>query len=90
MPSLEVTIEQVIALIKQLPTQEQLAVFSVLSAELEHKAIELDAETQEWIEADLVNDLPPYDWGTAEIPTGKSIRYVPGQGLVIEGGKSGV
>lgn len=28
--------------------------------------------------------LDPYDWGPNGIPEGKPIRYIPGQGFVIE------
>ncbi len=28
--------------------------------------------------------LDPYDWGPDGIPEGKPIRYVPGQGFVVE------
>jgi predicted DNA-binding antitoxin AbrB/MazE fold protein len=48
----------------------------------------LDSETDAWLEADLVEDLPPYDWGEQGIPPGKQVKYMPGTGFVVEGGKS--
>jgi predicted DNA-binding antitoxin AbrB/MazE fold protein len=49
---------------------------------------ELDAETSEWLEADLVEDVLPYDWGEQGIPEGKKVYYSPDQGFVVEGGKT--
>lgn len=39
-----------------------------------------------WLDADLA-DLPPYDWGPSGPPKARPVRYVPGVGLVVEGGK---
>lgn len=88
MATLELTTEQVIALVKQLPPKSKQLVFSVLQADLQESANELDAETQQWLEANLDEALPPYDWGATGAPSGKPIRYQLGQGFVIEGGKS--
>jgi len=41
-------------------------------------------ESAEWLGADLVDDLPPYDWGPAGEPTGLPVVYEPGRGLMIE------
>ena len=43
-------------------------------------------EDKAWLEADQ-GDLPPYDWGEEGVPEGKSVRYEPGTGLVVDGGK---
>lgn len=52
---------------------------------------EMDAETREWMEADLVEPLPPYDWGNVDpLTLGKPVRYVAGMGLVIETSASSV
>lgn len=52
---------------------------------------EMDAETREWIEADLVEPLPPYDWGNVDpLTLGKPVRYVADMGLVIETSASSV
>lgn len=46
----------------------------------------LDAETQAWMDADLVEELPPYDWGDVDPMTvGEAIRYEPGIGWVVGG-----
>ncbi|NJP09742.1 MAG: hypothetical protein HC866_09845 [Leptolyngbyaceae cyanobacterium RU_5_1] len=88
MATLELTTEQVIALVKQLSFESKQLVFSVLHADLQGFENRLDTETQEWLEANLDEELPPYDWGIAGVPFGKPIRYSPGQGFVIEGGKT--
>ncbi|MFP5501428.1 MAG: hypothetical protein ACLGIN_02995, partial [Candidatus Sericytochromatia bacterium] len=49
--------------------------------------LELDEETREWLEADLGGPLPPYEWGSEGPPKGKPVHYVPGVGLIVEGGK---
>lgn len=41
-----------------------------------------DKEAQEWLEADLMPALAPYDWGAGGIPKGEPVRYVPGIGFV--------
>ena len=43
-------------------------------------------EDKTWLEADL-SDLPPYEWGEEGIPEGKNVRYEPGTGLIVDGGK---
>jgi hypothetical protein len=48
---------------------------------------EIDSETQIWMEADLGGPLPPYEWGPQGEPVGKPVRFEPGVGLVVEGGK---
>ena len=45
-----------------------------------------DLESQAWLEADLVDNLPEYDWGESEIPKGQPVEYVSGLGLVIKEG----
>jgi hypothetical protein len=51
--------------------------------------LELDKETQLWLDGDMGEDLPDYDWGTQEIPAVKPIRYQPGVGFIVVGGKGG-
>lgn len=48
----------------------------------------MDEESRAWLEADLGGDLPPYDWGKEGPPKGEPVRYVPGVGLVIGGGRA--
>ena len=45
-----------------------------------------DVESRSWLEADLVNDLPEYDWGEGGIPSMKPVEYVSGIGLVVKAG----
>jgi excisionase family DNA binding protein len=45
---------------------------------------ELDAETRAWVDAELTEPLPPYEWGPAGIPPVKPVRYKPGVGFVVE------
>jgi hypothetical protein len=44
----------------------------------------LDSESQRWLEADLGEDLPEYDWGPNGIPEDKPIRYESGTGFIVE------
>lgn len=46
-----------------------------------------DEESKAWLDADLAPPLPPFDWGPEAPPEGKPVNYVPGIGLVVEGGK---
>jgi hypothetical protein len=51
--------------------------------------LELDNESQLWLEGDMGEDLPDYDWGTEEIPEVKPIEYKAGVGFIVVGGKNG-
>ncbi|ATY83868.1 hypothetical protein CVV65_01860 [Kyrpidia spormannii] len=51
------------------------------------KKREATEEDGAWLESDLGGELPPYDWGPEGPPKGKPVRYVPGVGPVVEGGK---
>jgi len=53
---------------------------------LEFVLSKAEAEDETWLEADL-GELPSYEWGTEGLPKGKSVRYKPGVGLIVEGGK---
>ncbi len=49
---------------------------------------ELDEESRLWLEADLAPPMEPYDWGDVDPNTlGKPILYVPGEGIMVVGGK---
>ena len=50
---------------------------------------ETDAETREWLEADMSGALPPYEWGESGPPKGQPVRYMAGVGLVIEKDRHG-
>lgn len=45
-----------------------------------------DLESQIWLEADLGDNLPDYDWGENGVPQGKPIEYLSGVGLVVKEG----
>jgi hypothetical protein len=44
----------------------------------------LDEESRTWLEANLAGDLPEYDWGEAGIPVVQPVRFVPGEGLIVD------
>ena len=48
---------------------------------------EMDEETREWLEADLSDPLPPYEWGPEGPTEGRPVHYIPGVGLVVVGGR---
>lgn len=83
MLSLDVTLEQVIHLVTQLPPDGKRSVSAALGVNLS-----LDAETQDWLDADLGGALPDYDWGEAGVPEGVPVRYVVGEGVMIGAGVS--
>ncbi|MDB5101127.1 MAG: hypothetical protein JWM80_5548 [Cyanobacteria bacterium RYN_339] len=72
-------------LIDQLADGQTDRAFSLLVSLVQGE--ELDAETREWNEADLGGPLPPFEWGPDGPPEGKPVTFVPGVGLVVEGGK---
>ena len=42
-----------------------------------------DAEAVAWLEGDLVEELPPYDWGEMDpLTAGEPVRCEPGVGCV--------
>ncbi len=43
----------------------------------------LDPESQVWLEAELTQPLPPYDWGEAGEPEGQPVRYSPEEGFLV-------
>ena len=46
---------------------------------------EFDELDRRWLDANWDRALPPYEWGPSGIPAMRPVRYVHGQGLVIEG-----
>lgn len=89
MAQLQVTLDQVVELINQLSIDDQQRVLSLMhrSADSSSLSMKCDPETQEWLDADLAGELPEYDWGESGVPLGKPVRYISGQGLVVEGGR---
>ena len=86
MALLEITVEQILSLIQQLPRDSRQAIYQALNQDLVAEvATDLDEETQVWLEADLTAPLPEYNWGEQGLPEGHPVRHVPGQGLMIQG-----
>ena len=89
MALLEVTTEQILTLIQQLPAVSKRTIFEVLRQEFEENdsdAVEpMDADTQTWLDADLTEPMPDYEWGSEGIPEGLPVQHVAGQGVVIMG-----
>jgi len=51
------------------------------------RAVEQDApsaESKMWMEAELANNTPPYDWGKKGIPFARPVRYEEGKGFIVE------
>ena len=46
-------------------------------------SFQVDDETRAWFDADLLGNLPPYEWGEEGVPKGKPVRYEPGRGFTI-------
>lgn len=40
-----------------------------------------------WVDSIWDRPLPEFDWGPDGIPATRPVRYIPGKGLVIEGGR---
>jgi hypothetical protein len=86
MALLEITVEQILSLIQQLPRDRKQVIYQALNQELmAERETDCDEETKVWLEADLMAPLPEYDWGEKGIPEGYPVCYSPGQGLMIQG-----
>ena len=83
MLSLDVTLEQVIHLVTQLPPEGKRSVLAAMG--INQFA---DEESRDWLDADLGNASPDYDWGEMGVPEGIPVRYVVGEGIVIGDGAS--
>ncbi|NEP19331.1 MAG: hypothetical protein F6J97_20965 [Leptolyngbya sp. SIO4C1] len=83
MALLEVTVEQILALIRQLSLDSKQAIFETLRQEMAESSssAEPDEDSRDWLEAN--DGWPDYDWGTAGRPQGLPVSCVPGQGIVI-------
>lgn len=48
-------------------------------------ADEDDEDDRAWLDADLsrLGEIEPYEWGEGELEEWDTVRYVPGQGLVV-------
>lgn len=86
MALLEITTEQILKLIQQLPPEGKRAVLESLRHDATSELLnpELDPESKAWLEADLAGDLPEYDWGPEGIPEGVPIVCTD-EGIMIVG-----
>lgn len=50
---------------------------------------ELTADDRVWLESDVshLGEFDSYEWQEGELEEGKPLRYEPGVGIVVEGGK---
>jgi len=57
----------------------------VIGRELERE------QDRTWMESDLsrLGEFEPYEWKEGELEEGKPVRYEPGVGFVVEGGREG-
>lgn len=85
MAVLEVSAEQILELIQQLPLDRKRSIFEALRRDISEisSAPALDEESKTWLEADLAGELPEYDWGPEGIPEGLPVRYIPERGVAI-------
>ncbi|MBD2151545.1 hypothetical protein H6F44_15655 [Pseudanabaena sp. FACHB-1277] len=73
--------------LQKLNPSDKLRVIQFLATELSktENFVDNDMESKSWLEADLVDDLPEYNWGEGGIPSMKPVEYVSGVGLVVAG-----
>jgi hypothetical protein len=74
--------------LQKLNPSDKLRVIQFLATELSkiESFVDNDMESKSWLEADLVDDLPEYNWGEGGIPSMKPVEYVSGVGLVVKAG----
>lgn len=79
---------RMVAASKDLPVREWIE--DVLKRELEREFRE--REDRVWMEGDLsrLGEIEPYAWEEGELEEGAPVRYVPGVGAMVEGGKGDV
>ncbi len=82
------TFTELLPNLQKLAPSDKLRVIQFLTTELSktENFTANDTESQSWLEADLVSDLPEYDWGEGGIPSMKPVEYVSGVGLVVKAG----
>ena len=82
------TFTELLPKLQKLNPNDKLRVIQFLATELskaENCPVD-DTESQSWLEADLTNDLPEYDWGEEGTPSMKPVEYSAGLGLVVKAG----
>lgn len=71
-------------------TGETVSFDDVLEYEPSPEDSEAEAESRAWLEAELTDSLPPYDWGDVDPQTvGRSVQYMPNVGLLVDDESSG-
>jgi hypothetical protein len=82
------TFTELLPNLQKLNSSDKLRVIQFLVTELSktENFADNDIESKSWLEADLVDDLPEYNWGEGGIPSMKPVEYVSGVGLVIKAG----
>ena len=82
------TFTELLPNLQKLNPSDKLRVIQFLATELSktENFVDNDMESKSWLEADLVNDLPEYNWGEGGIPSMKPVEYVSGVGLVVKAG----
>jgi len=77
--------KRAIEIIKRLPERKVAKIIGFLEY-IDQKYEEEVREDRAWLDASLEN-FPPYDWGEEGPPKGRPVKYVPGIGLIVEGGR---
>ena len=80
------TFTELLPNLQKLAPSDKLRVIQFLTTELSktENFTANDTESQSCLEADLVSDLPEYDWGEVGIPSMKPVEYLSGIGLVVK------
>lgn len=55
------------------------------------RELERTDEDKAWLESDLsrLGEVEPYEWQEGELDDERPVRYEPGRGVIVEGGKQG-
>jgi hypothetical protein len=80
------SLTELLPALQKLDPADQLKVIQFLATELsklENFSLK-DLESKSWLEAELVYDLPDYNWGEAGIPTVKPVEYLAEIGFVVK------
>ena len=82
------TFTELLPNLQKLNPSDKLKAIQFLANELSkiENFIANDTESRSWLEAELVSDLPEYDWGEGGIPSMKPVEYLSGIGLVVKAG----
>lgn len=78
--------EELIKAVEMLPNEKIGEVIDFIEYIKKRYEKEIYEEDRTWLDADL-DKLPEYDWGQNGPPEGKPVKYIPGIGLIVIGGK---